>query len=348
MPDPIINGIDVSNANGDVDMVLVREAGLRFCIAKATEGIDHQDPRFVAHMECIAELGPGPSFLPGAYHRARTDLRTGRRGGELEAQWFCEVLRRTAARTGLSLEQDFLEPVLAMETYDESDGRDDGAWIEGFLAVLEAETGRQGMIRTGANYWRSQLGDTDRFAAAGVALWQVHHDRDAIEPSGRPPRIPASTRSGTWTPSLWQWSGGGDFAFYPVLFEPILGITSDAINVDRVMGGEPVLAVLGATSQEPTPNQSIVAGPTLPAPAATVDLRNLRDESSPLTARIQGLLLSHGYGPGDMMTRSGRLDGISGPTTEDALARFKTDVGLPSNTIVDGRTWWMLVHHGLG
>lgn len=74
-------GIDVSTSQGDIDFSRVRGAGFRFCICKASEGADYQDPRFVANMQRIRDLGVGSGFYAGAYHFARPDHRAGRSGG---------------------------------------------------------------------------------------------------------------------------------------------------------------------------------------------------------------------------------------------------------------------------
>lgn len=345
-------GIDVSKNQGDIDFTKVRDAGFRFCICKATEGADYQDSRFVTNMQRIRDLGASSSLYPGAYHFARPDNRAGRSGGETEGKWFCKVLGDTAKQLGISLAHDFLEPVLDMETYDESDASDNVAWIDGFLAVVAGELGRTGMIYSGPNYWRYQVGDTDKFAKAGVPLWEVKYTKNGGDPSQSPPRMPTDTRKTQWVASLWQWSGGGDYAYYG----SVPGIPSGVADVNRVLGDESLLARLAAASSVTTgatsPATARAIGQrrpaALPAPCPTIDLRDRRGRESSTTARVQGLLLSQGYGPdGLVSSKTGRPDGIDGDVTEAALSRFKQSVGLPADTVVDGSTWWMLVHYGL-
>jgi GH25 family lysozyme M1 (1,4-beta-N-acetylmuramidase) len=338
-------GIDVSKNQGDIDFTKVRGAGFRFCICKATEGADYQDSSFLTNLQRIRNLGAGSGFYPGAYHFARPDNRGGRSGGETEAKWFCKVLQDAASKLGVSLAHDFLEPALDMETYDKADASDNVAWVDGFLSVVLSETGRTGMVYTGPNYWKYQAGDSDQFVKH-VPLWEVKYTKSGNDPAQLPPRMPTDTRKTQWTASLWQWSGGGDYAYYGAQYGKIPGISSGIADVDRVMGDESLLARLAAASSTTVPVQpSMPAG--LPPPCPTLDLATRAGKHSTTTARVQGLLLSQGYEARGLTAPDGRPDGVYGKATEDAFRAFKRSAGLPGDTMLDGQTWWMLVHQGL-
>lgn len=337
-----LQGIDVSKNQGDIDFTKVRGAGFRFAICKATEGADYQDSCFVTNMQRIRDLGAGSGFYAGAYHFARPDNRAGRSGGETEGKWFCKVLKAVASQLDISLERDFLEPALDMEKYDSSGTCDNVAWVDGFLSVVRGELGRTGMIYTGPNYWKYEVGDTDQFE--DVPLWEVKYSKNGDDPAQQPPRMPTDTRKSPWAASLWQWSGGGDYAYYAARYGKIPGILSGIADVERVMGDETLLARLAAASPAPPASPS----PPLPSPCPTIDLRTRSGRTSTTTARVQGLLLSHGYGPGGLTSsKTGRPDGIYGSVTDEAFVAFKRSVGLPADGILDGQTWWMLVHQGL-
>jgi lysozyme len=62
-------GIDVSHHQGPVDWQQVRADGKVFAFAKATEGIDLEDPLFDQHWTGIEEAG----LLRGAYHFFRPE-----------------------------------------------------------------------------------------------------------------------------------------------------------------------------------------------------------------------------------------------------------------------------------
>ena len=241
-------GIDVSEAQGSVDFAQVRSGGFCFCICKASEGADFQDKTFVTNLQRIYELDSGATFFPGAYHFGRPDHRSGRSGGETEGKWFAQVLQTTARSLGVSFTNGFLEPVLDMEIYDKSDAGDNVEWIDGFLSVIQSELGRKGMVYSGPNYWQYQVADTDKFAVAGIPLWQVKYNKQGNDPTQAAPTMIVDTSKTSWTPSLWQWSGGGDYAYYNQQVGSIPGIVGGVADVDRVMGDESLLRTLAAAN----------------------------------------------------------------------------------------------------
>lgn len=342
----LIQGIDVSHYQTVRDFAALRAAGFRFCIVKATEGVDYTDPGFGATMAAMAAVPEdAPRFYPGVYHFGRPDHHPGRSGGEAEARFFVKTLQDAARACGMSLTANFLEPALDFEKYCQSgDGctsasRDD--YIDGFLAVVQGELGRRGMIYTGANTWHYQAGDTDRFAQAGVPLWQVAYARDGQEPTATPPRLPGSAGVAAWTPAIWQWSGGGEFAYYG----PVPGVDGET-DIDRLMGGEDLLCSLAAAGEAAGAGASIdpLADPWPPA----LDLATLPGVRSQYTARVQGILLGLGMGPGGLVASADGLpDGIFGPKTSATLRQFKRSQGLTEDDVVDRQTWWCLVNAGL-
>jgi GH25 family lysozyme M1 (1,4-beta-N-acetylmuramidase) len=338
-------GIDVSEGQGTIDFAQVRDAGFCFCICKASEGADFQDPTFLQNLQRIRDLGSGAPFYAGAYHFARPDHRTGLSGGETEGKWFCKVLQDSARSLGISLTRNFIEPVLDMEIYDKSDAGDNVSWIQGFLRVVQSELGRTGMVYSGPNYWKYQVGGTDQFAAAGIPLWQVKYDAQGNNVTQLPPPMLTGTSQTAWTASLWQWSGGGDYAYYQQQRGAIPGIASGIADIDRVMGDMSLLQRLAAASDP------IIVVPDSTSDFATlptVDLNDRRGRQSSTTARVQGLLLSRGYGPSGLVSsKTGQPDGVFGSGTASALAKFKSSVGLPADTVVDARTWQALVQQGL-
>ena len=63
--------------------------------------------------------------------------------------------------------------------------------------------------------------------------------------------------------------------------------------------------------------------------------------------RLQGLLMSHGYGPSGLVSDDGLPSGLGGPLTRDALGRFQRDAGLPQDYKVGRQTWWALIAKGM-
>jgi GH25 family lysozyme M1 (1,4-beta-N-acetylmuramidase) len=313
-----IQGIDISKHQGNVDFSAVAASGMRFAIVKCTEGENYVDPKFRENWAKLLDLGSS-TILRGAYHFARPSSTGGSGDGEAEAMDFCAELKTVGG-----YEDGCLPPALDFEEYSESDAHDNIPWIESFVRVVEAELGRSPMIYTGSNVWRYEVGNTDKFVS--LPLWQVYYSRTAQQP----PSMPWPT----WT--FWQWSGGGSYAYYG----PVPGIPGSGVcDVNRFNGTEDQLLQLAMMGSPPMP--------TFPKPPLTQNLVDLRGNYSNFTARVQGLLLAHGYGPSGLVSSSGLPDGESGPKTEGYLKDFKAKHGLPVDTIVDWPTWWALVYDKL-
>jgi len=340
----MIQGLDVASHQGNVNFAEVAGDGFRFCICKATEGGDFQDPKFGENMRKIAELrATDPSFYGGAYHFARPDNRTGRSGGETEGRWFSQVLNEVSAEVGFSVATDFLEPALDFEKYSDSNGTQNIPWIEGFLDVLKNETGRDGMIYTGPNVWMYEVSNTDQFN--NYPLWEVAYSSQGSNPNASPPQMPkndATKEEWVWT--FWQWSGGGDYDYYQRQFGDIAGIPSGVADVNRLNGGDERLRELANAGGTPIPPPVDLAWPR---PPQQLDLNSLRGSFSEYVARVQGLLLAHKYGPDGLTGSNGLPDGMMGNKTESYLKDFKSKHALLANAVMDWDTWWALAYDKL-
>lgn len=313
-----IQGIDVSKHQGDVDWKKVHEAGFRFGIVKATEGADYTDPQFKNNWAKLLELDG--EFYRGAYHFARPDLRTGKRGGEVEGRNFATVLMSVGG-----YDSGCLPPALDFEKYSPSDHVENIPWIEGFLDVVEDMLGRECMIYTGANIWRYEVGNTPKFS--DYALWQVNYTMED-EP----------TRDMPWPWTFWQWSGGGDFAYYG---RPVPGVSTKAVDINRFDGTEEDLSKLakmkftGEVTEDSTSRVAKFQGVLGDMFAVEEDMEDLRGMRSELVAKIQGLLLAHEYGPEGLVDAQGHPDGIAGDKTIKYFSTFKESFIGSSDTIID-------------
>lgn len=307
-----LQGIDISRHQGVVDHQEVAKSGMRFCIVKATEGRDYIDPMFAANIKKIREVASsGLTYFPGAYHFARPSSDGGGyQDGKAEAEDFCDAIQLHCG----DIQHNFLPPALDFEEYSNDNATKNIPWIEGWIEVVENRLKRTPMIYTGANVWRYEVGNTNRFV--NYPLWQVAYSESATAP----PTMPWPT----WT--LWQWSGGGKFAFAP----PVPGV--GVVDVNRFKGSMDEFLAFANVKKEVV----------YPAPSGPVDIKTLEGSVNPLVARIQGLLLANGYGPSGLTGTNGRPDGKSGPKTQEALMDFKAKVGLPRDTVCDWDTLWML------
>lgn len=316
----MILGIDVSHHQGKVDHQKVAKSGMKFCIVKATEGVGYVDPRFEENIKDIHRVqGQGDTYYPGAYHFARPDSVGGSADGRAEANDFCDAIERVCG----DVEENFLPPALDFEKYSESDEKDNIPWIEAFIETVEQRLGRRPMIYTGRNVWRYEVGNTDHFI--DYALWLVYY-------TSRPAPIKAMKQLPwpKWT--LWQYSGGGRYQHHPDV--PGVG----TVDVNRFDGSLEDLKVFASAKGDlalPTPS------PT-PEPHPFFDLEDVIGYSV-YTARVQAMLLTHGYGPQGLVGSDGQPDGKAGPATKAAFVAFKKAMGLMQNTMVDWPTWWMFI-----
>jgi hypothetical protein len=215
--------------------------------------------------------------------------------------------------------------VLDFEKYSESDKNENIPWIEAWVEVVQRRLGREPMIYTGKNVWRYEVGNTSAFTY--LPLWQVYYSGTAENP----PEMPWPT----WT--MWQYSGGGSYAHHP----PVPGV--GIVDVNRWHGTLEQLKVFARAEIEPPPPT-----PTWPTPPEQVNLNDLRGQKSDYVARVQGLLLSYGYGPDGIVNSStGLPDGLMGNKTEGYLRDFKTKHLLPGDAVMDWATWWALVYDKL-
>ncbi len=206
MIDGWVTGVDVSGAQRPSRCVWseAKDAGLDFAIVKLSEGQDYQDAAAREHIQNITAAG-----IPlGVYHVARPDNRflessDGRRGGEREALWLLRCLGELprCARQ--------LPPALDFEKYTKGKSvtkAQRGAFARELVRIVKMETGRAPIVYTGDDYWRGQMPPdlADELRADGCPLWLVDYT------SAPDPRAKEVIEGWPW--SIWQWSGGGNFA----------------------------------------------------------------------------------------------------------------------------------------
>lgn len=186
---PYLEGIDVSHWQGKPAWTRVKEAGVRFVIAKATEGHDWVDPQYARNRERLRAIG-----IPfSAYHFASPDTTTG--DAVAEADHFVETAR---------LDGRNLLPVLDLERDGALSTRRLTRWVRAWLARVEARLGVKPMIYTTPAFWVEQMGNSRWFAENGYRLWIAHWGAET-------PAVPAGDWAGRgWT--LWQYAvqGGVD------------------------------------------------------------------------------------------------------------------------------------------
>lgn len=170
-------GIDVSHFQGTVDWQKVRQAGIAFAIAKATQGDGYEDPMFRVNWPAMKAAG----LIRGAYdfYDVADDPATQAR----------EFISR------VSLEAGDLPPVVDIETMNGAADTIAGlaADLRTYLDLLSAHYGVKPIIYTGPGFWNAHVNESFGDFPLWVAVYA-----DAIElPHGW----------STWT--IWQHSQTG-------------------------------------------------------------------------------------------------------------------------------------------
>lgn len=184
-----VAGIDVSHWQGTVRWDEVQAAGVRFAIAKATEGADIVDEQYVANRDGADALG----ILFTAYHFARPDSTVD--DAILEADHFVD----TAALRGRHL-----LPVLDLEDAGGLGPRKLRQWVRAWLERVHERLRVKAIIYASPSFWRDKMGNSAWFANNGYRLWIAHWH--VAQPS-----VPAGNwGSRGWT--LWQHDDCGSVA----------------------------------------------------------------------------------------------------------------------------------------
>ncbi len=183
-------GIDISHWNGDVDLGQVKTDGIRFVIAKATEGTTFLDPKYATNKQ----KAEARAVAFTAYHYARPDTSAG--DAVKEADWFVSKAQLTGKN---------MIPVLDLETSGGLSVQKLTAWAKAWLAEVQAQVGVKPIIYTNTPFWKTSLGNTTWFADNGYRLWIARWTSDSQ------PVLPAADWGGHgWT--LWQYDSCGAVA----------------------------------------------------------------------------------------------------------------------------------------
>lgn len=158
-----VAGIDVSGYQGNVDWAKWWGYGNRFAYVKATEGTTYTNPSFAQQYNGSYSHG----FIRGSYHFARPSSS----GGKTQADYFVNH------GGGWSGDGKTLPGVLDIEYNPYSGGTCYGlsassmvSWIAAFTAEYKARTGRDAVIYSTTDWWKTCTGNTTRFSSTNP-LW---------------------------------------------------------------------------------------------------------------------------------------------------------------------------------
>lgn len=357
-------GIDVSSNQGRYDWDAALGAGIRFAFARLSLGKGTEDDQFATNWAAMAERKE--QIVRGAYHFAYPSTvaagKTPSEDAADEANYFCDRLlvyeQKVHGGTPMA-DGATLPPVLDYEqTPDNSkltlSSVQQKDWINTWIQTVQDRLGRGVLLYSGPNVWRKDF-DGDPWLRE-LPLWVAQYTS------------PSSRKIDPWSNwCFWQWSGGGNGDMYQKHYgSNFPGSGGHAVDVsafwgsvdqlrslcdpsqDRFLGADGSIGPKsGVESSSPVSTSTSTSLSLAPPPPPSVDISTLAGRYSPIVARVQGLLLSQGYGPSGLVGRDGAPDGLYGSKTASALSGFKASVGLSSDTLVDWPTWWALVTKGL-
>jgi lysozyme len=183
-----VSGVDVSHWNGAPNWLRARRSGVRFVIAKATDGRTFVDPAYARNKADAEQVG----LYFTAYHYARPSATPG--DARAQARHFVKTARLTAKNLvpALDLEQSGGLPPAAL-----------AHWVRAFLSEVRDRLGVQPMIYSSPSFWATHMANSTWFAENGYPLWVAHW--------GVPqPRVPAQRWAGFgWT--MWQTTSDAHF-----------------------------------------------------------------------------------------------------------------------------------------
>ncbi|WP_249028300.1 lysozyme [Saccharopolyspora spinosa] len=187
---PPVEGIDVSNHNGDIDWRRVAADGKKFTFVLATDGTGFSNPRYSEQYHGAKNAG----LIAGAYHFARP----GSSSAEQQAERFLNIADYQA-------DGKTLPPVLDLEVDPNSGGcyglsvADMHLWTKTFNDKVKERTGKDPIIYANPSFWRQCMGSTDTFG--GHALWLASYGVDS-------PAVPNGFNN--W--DFWQYTDQGSVA----------------------------------------------------------------------------------------------------------------------------------------
>jgi GH25 family lysozyme M1 (1,4-beta-N-acetylmuramidase) len=186
-PTDSLPGIDVSHHQNAIDWTQVAASGVRFAIAKATEGTAYIDPLFSTNRAEAMAAG----IVFGAYHFARPDLHPF--DAIPEADHFVDTAQLAPGN---------IVPVLDLERSGDLTPAALTDWVLQWLGEVTARTGVRPMVYTSPIGWRDRMADTTAIADAGYTMLWIAHWNVAS------PTLPANDWQGNgW--KIWQYSNCG-------------------------------------------------------------------------------------------------------------------------------------------
>jgi lysozyme len=176
----MLQGVDVSYAQGTIDWQKVAGSDVKFAYAKATEGQSLVDDQFEANVRALSRT----PIRHGAYHFLRFNIDP-----VVQARHFLATANPSAGD---------LVPMVDVEVNNGVPISTCISNLSAFLKVVELQIKRFMMIYTSYGFWNDTMAGSDAFS--GHPLWIAEYNNDPV------PTLPSA-----WTKwIIWQHSDAGN------------------------------------------------------------------------------------------------------------------------------------------
>jgi lysozyme len=153
----MLKGIDTSKWNGDVDFAALINAGVKFVIMKATEGLNVVDKKLKRNRSVARQRG----IIHGFYHFARRSEQS-----SYEADYFLAAVGPLKKGELLVLDYEVENDTIAVQ------------WCKNFLDRVYAKTGVRPFLYV--NFATLKALDWSPVAKAGYRLWLARYDYNPV------------------------------------------------------------------------------------------------------------------------------------------------------------------------
>jgi GH25 family lysozyme M1 (1,4-beta-N-acetylmuramidase) len=184
-----VEGVDVSDWQGDIDWKQVHDAGISVAYLKATEGKDFVASTFAKNREGTAANG----IVSGAYDFAKP----GSSGGDVVADAQAEAkhfLDTAGVKPG------DLIPALDLEDAGNLNGQQLAQWVQTWADTVKAATGVTPIVYSSPSFWNEHV-DNGGNVSGSYKLWVANWGTDN-------PTIPNGWQA--W--NGWQYTSDGEVA----------------------------------------------------------------------------------------------------------------------------------------
>lgn len=191
LPNPKVQGIDISHYQGVINWQKVRASGVQFAYIKATQGVGYRDPTFNRNYIGATKAG----VIRGAYHFPTPGKAT----AKAQANYLVDH------GGGWSADNRTLPAMLDMEgnrlvSRDPCYGFSRTSmvgWISDFVDQYHARTGRWPVIYTARGWWNQCTGNSSAFRNRSPLMLAAWNSTPGTPPGG-------------WaTHSIWQYTSSG-------------------------------------------------------------------------------------------------------------------------------------------